>query len=97
MGTVHPDTFGQLQSRIRQIIGMYEKERSANELLSKETSELQEKIRREQNRLKNIEEKYNKLKISKALSASSENVHDAKLKVNRMVREIDNCIALLNR
>ena len=97
MSTVHPDTFEQLQSRIRQIIGMYEKERSANELLSRERSELQEKIRHEQYRLKNIEEKYSKLKISKALIASSEDVHDAKLKVNRMVREIDNCIALLNR
>ena len=49
------------------------------------------------NRLNDLEEKYNKLKISKALIVSSNDVHDAKLKVNRMVREIDKCIALLNR
>ena len=51
----------------------------------------------EKERLKEIEEKYNKLKISKALITSSEDVHDAKLRVNRMVREIDKCIALLNK
>jgi len=97
MSTAQPDSFEQLQSRIQQLIGMYEKQKSANELLSKQKSDIQEEIRLEQERVKDLEEKYNKLKISKALIASSEDVHDAKLKVNRMVREIDKCIALLNR
>ncbi len=97
MGTVHLETFAELQSRIRQFVEMYEKERTINELLSKEKAGLREKIRLEQNRIKDLEEKYNKLKISKALVASGEDVHDAKLKVNKMVREIDRCIALLNR
>ena len=42
-------------------------------------------------------ETWNKLKLAKTMVASSHDVHDAKLKVNRMVREIDKCIALLNR
>ncbi|HEC43156.1 MAG TPA: hypothetical protein ENI20_10045 [Bacteroides sp.] len=97
MNIAHPDSFEQLESRIQQLIGMYEKERSVKEKFSKEKSELQEQLRLGQERVKILEEKYNKLKISKALIASSEDVHDAKLKVNRMVREIDKCIALLNR
>jgi DNA-binding protein H-NS len=97
MTTVHSDSFDKLQSRILQLIEMYEKQKSAKELLSMQQSEMQEQIRQEQERVKNLEEKYNKLKISKALIASSDDVHDAKLKVNRMVREIDKCIALLNR
>ena len=97
MSTVHLETFAELQSRIRQFVEMYEKERTVNELLSKEKAGLREKIRLEQDRIKDLEEKYNKLKISKALVASGEDVHDAKLKVNKMVREIDRCIALLNR
>ena len=97
MNIAHPDSFEQLESRIQQLIGMYEKERSVKEKFSKEKSELQEQIRLGQERVKVLEGKYNKLKISKALIASSEDVHDAKLKVNRMVREIDKCIALLNR
>jgi len=97
MSIAQPDSFEQLQSRIQQLIGMYEKQKSANELLSRQKSDMQEQIRLDQERVKELEEKYNKLKISKALIASSEDVHDAKLKVNRMVREIDKCIALLNR
>jgi predicted nuclease with TOPRIM domain len=97
MSTAHSDTFEQLQSRIQQLIGLYEKEKSANEQLRGEKSELKEKVRLDQGKLKDLQEKYNKLKISKALIASSNDVHDAKLKVNRMVREIDKCIALLNR
>ena len=97
MSTAHLDTFEQLQSSIQQLIGLYEKEKSTNEQLRGEKSELKEKIRHDQVKLKDLQEKYNKLKISKALIASSNDVHDAKLKVNRMVREIDKCIALLNR
>ena len=41
--------------------------------------------------------KYNKLKLAKRLLASSGDSHDAKIKINRIVREIDKCVALLNR
>jgi phage shock protein A len=97
MGSAQGDTFDQLQSRIRQLIERFEEEKKTNELLSRERSELKEQVRLEEERLRDLQEKYNKLKISKALIESSEDVHDAKMKVNRMVREIDKCIALLNR
>ena len=97
MGIAQADTFEQLQSRIQQLIELYERQRSDNEQLGGEKSELLKQIRQEQERSIELEEKYNKLKISRALIASSDDVHDAKLKVNRMVREIDKCIALLNR
>ena len=97
MSSAQPDTLDQLESTIRELIRKYEEGRRTNELLNREKSELEEHIRQEKDRLKALQEKYNKLKISKALIASSEDVHDAKLKVNRMVREIDKCIALLNR
>ncbi len=94
---LHQDTFEQLQLRIRQVMELYQKKKIENEQLKKKNIELEEKLKLDDNRLNDLEEKYNKLKISKALIASSNDVHDAKLKVNRMVREIDKCIALLNR
>jgi hypothetical protein len=97
MSASHPDTFEQLQIRIRQVVELYRKERTENEQLKKKSIDLEERLKLDDNRLNDLEEKYNKLKISKALIASSNDVHDAKLKVNRMVREIDKCIALLNR
>ena len=97
MSASHSDTFDQLQTRIRQVVELYQKERTENEQLKKQSNELEERLKLDDNRLIDLEGKYNKLKISKALIASSNDVHDAKLKVNRMVREIDKCIALLNR
>ncbi len=97
MSVSHPDTFEQLQLRIRQVVELYQKEKTENGQLKKKSIELEDKLKFDDNRLNDLEDKYNKLKISKALIASSEDVHDAKLKVNRMVREIDKCIALLNR
>ena len=97
MSVSHPDTFEQLQLRIRQVVELYQKEKTENGQLKKKSIELEEKLKLDDNRLNDLEDKYNKLKISKALIASSNDVHDAKLKVNRMVREIDKCIALLNR
>jgi hypothetical protein len=79
------------------VVELYQKENTVNGQLKKKSIELEEKLKLDDNRLNDLEEKYNKLKISKALIASSNDVHDAKLKVNRMVREIDKCIALLNR
>jgi len=97
MNASHPDTLNQLQQRIRQIVELYRKEKAEKEQLKKRSIELEEKLKLDGNRLNDLKEKYNKLKISKVLIASSSDVHDAKLKVNRMVREIDKCIALLNR
>ena len=35
--------------------------------------------------------------MAKTIAASSEDAHDAKIKINRLVREIDKCISLLDR
>ena len=86
-----------LQQRINKILELVSSQKTENERLKRQKDELEEKIQLDNGKFKTVENKYNKLKISKALIASSNDVHDAKLKVNRMVREIDKCIALLNR
>lgn len=44
-----------------------------------------------------LNEKYRVLKMAKSLEGASGENRDVKLKINEMVREIDKCIALLNR
>ena len=97
MSSAQEDALELLQQRVVRVLELYSSRKSENEQLLKQNRELEEKIRLDQEKIKEIEGKYNKLKISKALIASSSDVHDAKLKVNRLVREIDKCIALLNR
>ncbi len=89
--------FNQLKDKVSRIIELYDKEKDKNELLLKENQDLKERVKTAQQNLDDIQTKYNKLKIAKKIMASSTNLNDARLKVNRMVREIDRCIALLNR
>ena len=97
MSSAQEDALELLQQRVQRVLELYSSRKSENEQLIRQNKELEERIRLDQEKVKDIEEKYNKLKISKALIANSNDVHDAKLKVNRLVREIDKCIALLNR
>ena len=91
------NSFDVLKSKIKSIVDLYEKEKEKNGLLLKEKQELHESCRIAETKMKDLNIKYNKLKFAKILVASSNDMHDAKLKVNRMLREIDRCIALLNR
>ena len=48
-------------------------------------------------KLKELEIKYERVKLSGALLGEGENAFEAKKKITELVREIDRCVALLNR
>jgi len=48
-------------------------------------------------RIKELEIKYERIKLSGALMGEGENASEAKKKINELVREIDKCVTLLNR
>jgi hypothetical protein len=91
------NSFDTLKGKVKRVVDLYEKEKEKNDLLIRERQELAESCRMAEQKLKDLNTKYNKLKLAKIFIASSNDLHDAKLKVNRMMREIDRCIALLNR
>ena len=47
--------------------------------------------------MKELEIKYERIKLSGALLGEGENAFEAKRKITELVREIDRCVALLNR
>jgi hypothetical protein len=87
----------ELKLRLERLISILEREREDKENLRQSNLELQNKIKMHQSRISELELKYANLKIAKSLLAENEDSHDAKIRVNRIVREIDKCIALLNR
>ena len=92
------EIFSSLRQRIKSVIGLYEDQKSRNNELLKKNEELNERISLLENKLEDLDKKYENLKIAKVLSSvPGEEVHTTKLQVNRIVREIDKCIALLNR
>jgi hypothetical protein len=48
-------------------------------------------------RMKELELKYERVKLSGALLGEGENAGEARQKITELVREIDRCVALLNR
>jgi len=64
--------------------------KNGNEAL---TALLQER----EDKIKELEIKYERVKLSGALLGEGENASEAKIKINELVREIDKCVALLNR
>jgi len=87
----------ELKSRLERLLSILEREREEKLALRNSNLELQKKSKVYQARISELELKYANLKIAKTLLADSEDSHNAKIRVNRIVREIDKCIALLNR
>jgi predicted nucleic acid-binding Zn-ribbon protein len=50
-----------------------------------------------EDKMKELEIKYERIKLSGALLGEGENALEAKKKITELVREIDRCVALLNR
>jgi len=58
---------------------------------------MESRLQDRENRLKELETKYERVKLSGALLGEGENAPEAKKKITELVREIDRCVALLNR
>ena len=86
-----------LEEKVVKLIANHEQFRSESIRLLNENNELKESIRLKDKEIKDLQGKYEQLKLAKLLVTGSDDVHDAKLKVNKIVREIDKCIALLNK
>lgn len=90
------EILGTLRSRIKELMSLLETERSETKKLKEENHQLIKLKTQHEKQINELEHKNNTLKIAKAMAMDGEEIHDARIKVNRMVREIDKCIALLN-
>jgi hypothetical protein len=86
-----------LEVKVKKLISLHEQLKKENLSLLGQNEELKETVRLKENELKDLRNNYEHLKLANVLVAGSEDSHEAKLKVNRIVREIDKCIALLNK
>lgn len=85
------------QNKINTLIELLEHNKELNNKLLKEKKELSEQLKLKFRAFEELEKKHETLKLAKVLKVSDDEKHDAKIKVNRIVREIDKCIALLNK
>jgi len=86
-----------LNIRVEELIKRYGDLKIKINELKNENEVLKLKLQSDKEKIRELETKYERLKLSGALLGGGENAIEAKRKINELVREIDRCVALLNR
>jgi chromosome segregation ATPase len=86
-----------LYGKIDGLIAKFNKIKSDYEELKSLNEALETKLGESEKKIKELEIKNERFRLSGALLGEGENAGEAKRKINELVREIDKCIALLNR
>lgn len=91
------DLVVKLEEKIDQLVERYRAEKEETKMLRGRIDQLTNQLEQAASSYASLEDSFNKLKMARTLEASSEDVRETKLRINQIVREIDKCIALLNR
>jgi chromosome segregation ATPase len=86
-----------LNKNIGKLLDEYNSLRTGYDELQKELNELSSQLQRRESEVEDLKKSYERVKLTGALLGEGENAREAKRKLNELVREIDRCIALLNR
>ena len=95
--TADPVVVDNLKANIGKLMEICQAEREAKELLLKENTELKSALQESKTAVEDAVSKYKTLQVAKSLSVGSGDSNEVKVKIHNLVREIDKCIALLNR
>ena len=85
-----------LENKISKILHKQEVLKQTNQRLSEELQQYQQQVLSLKEEISSWAEKYESLKIANSMLGSDEDKRDTKLKINTLIREIDNCIAQLS-
>ena len=85
-----------LISRYEQLMAVNRELKGNLERRDAEIRDCREKLNESNNKIKELEQKIDKLQLAGAFEASAVDVKEAKQNIGRLVREIDKCISLLN-
>jgi len=87
----------EFRRKVMQMIASHDLLKQEKDQLLGKIGGLEEIIRQLQQENHLLEQKYGNLKLAKMMVASENDNKDAKNKIQKLVREIDKCIALLNQ
>ncbi len=87
----------EFKSKLDKLIELHLRMKKEKQIFIEEQSQLKEQVRLLTFQNEELIKKQEELKFAKSLLGADDDSHEAKLKINRIVREIDKCIALLNK
>jgi hypothetical protein len=86
-----------IEIKLGKFIAKYEEIKQEKLLLQQENNASIAALKLKEEEVLNLQEKIKLMNISKSVDASKQEVKETRLKINEYVREIDKCIALLNK
>jgi len=87
-----------IEKKISKLIKLYQSVQKEKEEILKENNKLKSGLSDKDESIKKLEEKIKLLRITKSVSTQDdERNKESRQKINEYVREIDKCIALLNK
>jgi len=86
-----------LNKKLDELFNSYNNLKTENAELKTAKEELKQELHNRDARIKELENKYERIKLAGALLGEGGNAAEAKKKITELVREIDRCVALLNR
>ncbi|MBL4657657.1 MAG: hypothetical protein JKX73_06625 [Flavobacteriales bacterium] len=92
-----PVRIDRIQSKVKKMMELHRSVKDANYKLKVEKEQLLKNLEEGKDAIADLEEQNKRIKLARSLQDSGETSLDVKLKINEMVREIDKCIAFLNK
>jgi len=92
-----PQLIGGFKEKFEKFVYLYRELKTENRLISADLKNLKEEMSEKDDQINELKHRLETNDLAKTFIASGDNSKEAKIKINRIVREIDNCIALLNR
>jgi chromosome segregation ATPase len=86
-----------LNRKLDELLTRYNNLKAELKDIKKGNEDLKHMLQDREQKIKELEIKYERVKLSGALLGEGENAGEAKRKLTDIVREIDKCVALLNR
>lgn len=93
----HIQLLRNLQDKISQLKSLYESEKSKRQALEQELERQKKELMYDHKNLLELQAKHDKLVTIGLLSVTEEERKKAKQRMSKMVREIETCLALLNK
>ena len=86
-----------IESKVLRLIEDYKSLSDRKKVLEEENNILSDKLELRNKEIITLKEKIKLMNISKSVDSSNVELKETRLKINEYVREIDKCIALLNK
>jgi len=86
-----------IEVKVGKLIAKYDQLNAEKLDLQRNNNTLNVRLQDKESQIAALQDKVKLMNISKSVDASKEEVKSTRLKINEYVREIDKCIALLNK